>query len=74
MTSKLEIIELIDNFVSDVNNIRVFYGGFKNLKELSFQQSGANLKGSNPMCDSNQYEINIKTFCSTISKIDGVIK
>ena len=70
MEAKLEVLDLTDNYIAELSQLKHLQF-FQNLKELSFRQKGNDLKGSNPICDIDNYENTVRMFCRHLTCFDG---
>lgn len=69
--SKLETLDLTDNYVGELGQIKLLKI-FRNLKHLSFRQLNNESQGSNPICDYDNYLVTCKMNCLSLKTLDGV--
>jgi hypothetical protein len=69
--SKLEVLDMTDNYVGELGQIKILQQ-FRHLKELNFRLVGVDSKGSNPLCDLQNYPVTVKMYCLYLKTLDGV--
>jgi len=62
---------LTDNYIGELSNVKHLQG-FRYLEELMFQIEGAETKGSNPICDFQNYRQTVLLYAgSSLKHLDG---
>lgn len=69
----LQVLDLTDNYIGELQNVKCLQN-FRHLKELSFQKADDSSKGSNPICDFQNYHTTVSLYLPYLQKLDGCAK
>lgn len=68
--SVLEVLDLTDNYVGELNHVRVLTK-YSRLRNLSFMKASDESKGSNPICDFVNYKDTVNMYLPNLQVLDG---
>jgi Leucine-rich repeat (LRR) protein len=66
--SKLETLDLVDNYVSSLNEVK-HLSSLRHLRKLLFENGKE--RGSNPICDLDKYGVTVRMYCLGVVELDG---